>query len=58
MKYVVSVKEVNYGAVTVEANSPEQAKELAEQEYYGGNVYWDNSDIDYLNVQKKKSYER
>lgn len=58
MKYVVSVKEINYGGITVEANSPEQAREIAEQEYFNGNVYWKNTDVDYSDIQKEKIYER
>lgn len=53
MKYLVSVKEVNYGAVEVEAASPDEAKEKAEQEYYNGNVYWKDTDIDYPSVRKE-----
>lgn len=58
MKYVVSVKEINYGGITVEATSPEQAREIAEQEYFNGNVYWKNTDVDYPDIQKEKIYER
>ncbi len=58
MRYVVSVKETNYGGITVEANSPEQAREIAEQEYFNGNVYWKNTDVDYPDIQKEKINER
>jgi len=58
MKYVVSVKEINYGGITVEATSPEQAREIAEQEYFNGNVYWKNTDVDYPDIQKEKINER
>ena len=54
MKYLVSVKEVNYGAVEVEAASPDEAMEKAEQEYYNGNVYWKDTDIDYPSVRKEQ----
>lgn len=54
MKYLVSVKEINYGAVEVEASSPDDAKEKAEQEYYNGNVYWKDTDLDYPSVRKEQ----
>ena len=53
-----SVKEINYGGITVEATSPEQAREIAEQEHFNGNVYWKNTDVDYPDIQKEKIYER
>lgn len=54
MKYLVSVKEINYGAVEIEASSPDDAKEKAEQEYYNGNVYWKDTDLDYPSVRKEQ----
>jgi hypothetical protein len=54
VKYLVSVKEINYGAVEVEASSPDDAKEKAEQEYYNGNVYWKDTDLDYPSVRKEQ----
>lgn len=54
MKYNVAVKEISYGSVTVEAKSPEEAKERAEQAYYNGDVYWDSSDFEATSVQKEK----
>ena len=53
MKYTVSFKETNYGGVTVEASSPEEAKILAEQEYYNGNVFWNDSDLELRSVKKE-----
>ena len=52
MKYIVTVKEVNYGGVEVEAATPQEAEEKAEQEYYNGNVFWKNSDVEYPSVKK------
>ena len=46
MKYTIQIKEVSYGTVTVEASSPQEAEELAEQAYYEGNTYWKNSDME------------
>ncbi len=53
MKYTVSFKETNYGGVTVEASNAEEAKMLAEQEYYNGNVYWKDSDLELRSVKKE-----
>lgn len=53
MKYTVSFKEVNYGGVTVEACSAEEAKILAEQEYYNGNVFWKDTDLELRSVKKE-----
>lgn len=40
MKYMVSMEEINFGGVVVEASSAEEAREKAEQEYENGNVFW------------------
>lgn len=53
MKYTVLFKETNYGGVTVESSSAEEAKILAEQEYYNGNVYWKDSDLELRSVKKE-----
>jgi hypothetical protein len=54
MKYMVSVKEINYGGVEVEAASIEEAKEKAEQEYYDSNVFWKDTEVDYPSVRKQQ----
>ena len=38
MKYTVKVREVNEGVVAVTVSSPEEASEIAVQEYYNVNV--------------------
>jgi len=43
MKYMVSMEEINFGGVVVEASSAEEAREKAEQEYENGNVFWKNT---------------
>ena len=53
MKYTVSFKETNYGSVTVEAASAEEAKILAEQEYYNENVLWKDSKLELRSVRKE-----
>lgn len=44
-KFRVSVMENSYGAVDVEADSPEEAYEKAEAEYHKGNVRWTSSEF-------------
>lgn len=39
-KYRVNVAEKNFGSVTVEADSEEEARELAKEAYSEGNVDW------------------
>lgn len=46
MKYCVSLKEISYGSVVVEAKSKEEAAEKAEQAYYEGSVFWKDSSIE------------
>ena len=40
MKYLVDVKDISYGTVEVEAESKEQAEEMAQDMYFGGQVMW------------------
>lgn len=53
MKYLVSIKEINYGGVEIEAANRQEAQEKAEQEYYNGNVFWKDTDISYPSVKKE-----
>ena len=59
-KYVVSLKEVNYGSVSVKAENEEEARELARQEYYRGCVFWKDSDMELDSVEREqdRGYER
>lgn len=40
MKYSVDVKEISYGTIVVDAESPEEAIEKAEGIYHMGNTIW------------------
>ena len=40
MKYHVTITEINYGGVDVEAATEKEAQEKARQEYYKGNIFW------------------
>lgn len=53
MIYTVSLKEVKYGTVTVEARSAGEAEILAEQEYPKGNVCWKDSEVELRSVSKE-----
>lgn len=55
MKYMISVREVNSGVVTVNTDCPETAEELAMQEYNNGNVYWDKCECEIVGVERQKS---
>lgn len=44
-KYGVNVKETSYGFIEIEADSPEEAREKAEEEYHKGNVHWSSSEF-------------
>lgn len=46
MEYEVGVKEISYGFVTVEANSPEEAQELAYDLVLEGQANWGKMDVE------------
>ena len=68
MKYNVKIKVIDNGSVSVEADSIEEAKEKAEEAYYNGAVFWDDTEIAEMEVseekerpherRKERSYER
>lgn len=64
MKYHVTITEINYGGVDVEAVTETEAQEKARREYYIGNVFWKDSEISDLNAesverqQQKKKISR
>ena len=53
-RYRVSVTEKNYGSVTVEADTLEEAYELVEEEYANGDVYWGKTDFQIGNMEEVK----
>lgn len=53
MKYRVTLKEINFGGVTVEARSPEEAVKKVEAEYCNGNVFWKDTDVEMTSVQRE-----
>lgn len=48
MKYTIQIKETSYGTVTVEASSPQEAEDKAEQAYYDGNACWRDSEMEVI----------
>lgn len=66
MKYHVTITEINYGGVDVEAATEKEAQEKARQEYYKGNVFWKDSELSDLNAEpaprreqhNRKRYDR
>lgn len=42
MQYEFLVKEINYGSITVEADSYAKAKTMADAQYHRGNTFWGN----------------
>ena len=46
MKYLVDIKDTSYATAEVEANSQEQAEEIAYARYYEGTVEWQDCDIE------------
>ena len=55
MKYGVAVTIVQTGYIEVEADSVEEAKEKAEEAYYSGQVFWNQSEITNLDVSEEKT---
>jgi hypothetical protein len=55
MKYLVKISVVDNGSVSVEADSVEEAKEKAEEAYYNGQVFWNQSEITNLDVNEEKT---
>lgn len=46
-KYKFEVKEVSYGAIEIEADNIDEAREKAEREYVYGNCFWYDSEVEY-----------
>ena len=53
MKYTIHVKDISYGVIEVEADSEEQAKELADHQYAMGNTVWRGGEYE-LEVEEIK----
>ena len=53
-RYRVSVTEKNYGSVTVEADTPDEAYDLVTEAYANGDVYWGKTDFQIGNMEEVK----
>jgi hypothetical protein len=51
-KYLVGIREVNYGSGFVEANNKEEAEEAIMDVYYSGDIHWLDSDITEIDVEE------
>ena len=54
MKFLVTFREVNTGSVSVKARSEEEAKELAREQYYAGNVFWKDTEEEITDVIRER----
>jgi len=52
MKYSVEVKEINYGTIVVDANSPEDAKIKADAAYSLGNTVWQSGEYEISDIKR------
>lgn len=50
--YMICIEETSYGNIEVEAESPQEAEELAEEQYMNGNVYWGNCEYNIISVEE------
>lgn len=53
-KYRICVTEKNYGSVTIEADTPDEAYELVDEEYANGDIYWGKTDFQIGNMEEVK----
>lgn len=52
MKYTVFIKEINWGFVSVEADSEDEAKCRAIEEYQNGYANWGDADMEIADVEE------
>lgn len=58
MKYSISVKEISYGCIEVDANSEAEAYEKAEGQYTMGMTVWDQGEYELTNAQLVRQIRR
>lgn len=58
MKYRISVKEISYGCIEVEAASEAEAYEKAEGQYAMGMTMWDQGEYKLTNAQPIRETQR
>ena len=52
--YDVMVTEHNYGFIQVKANNKEEAKTNAHIEWEQGNAYWNETEVEYIDIKETK----
>ena len=57
MKFICNVKEISYGTIEVEANSPKEAQDKAEAEYMNGNTIWSSGEYE-IEAEEVKEKEK
>ena len=58
MIYHISIKEVSRGSISIEADSQEEAEQLAEQAYFAGEIEWKDSDMEITQIHSSRRIER
>ncbi len=58
MKFRVSVREINFGSVVVDAKNKEEAITKAEEVYNEGNIHWIDSSLESAGVTKEQERDR
>ena len=58
MKYRISVKEISYGCIEVDAASETEAYEKAEGQYTMGMTVWDQGEYELTNAQPVREPRR
>ncbi len=58
MKYLVDVKEINYGVIEVEAASPEEALSRAEAGYAMGRTVWSSGEYELSDAKRVPRRDR
>ena len=58
MKYEVTVQAVSQGSVTVEADSPREAEDVAMDKLFTGAIHWESTRMAFPNISDKETQAR
>lgn len=50
MKYEILIQATSQGTVTIEAMSPQDAKEQATRAFFTGDIHWEGTKLDFPSV--------
>ena len=53
MKYRITLRETRYGSVTVDADSPQEAKIMADEAYKDGKVSWIDANLQLRSLKRE-----